>query len=65
MEYLQHGDLQRYLSEPLSEDETKRIVSQVVKGLGFMHRYNFIHRDLKPAVSCPLAFPFTVPFGAN
>ncbi|KAH6635546.1 kinase-like domain-containing protein, partial [Chaetomium sp. MPI-SDFR-AT-0129] len=49
MEYLQHGDLQRYLSKPFSEDDTRRIASQVVRGIGFMHRYNFIHRDLKPA----------------
>jgi serine/threonine protein kinase len=51
MEYLEHGDLQRYLSRQFSELESHRITSQVVKGLGFMHRYNFIHRDLKPAVS--------------
>lgn len=55
MEYLEHGDLQRYLSRRFSERETNRIASQVVKGLAFMHQYNFIHRDLKPAVCASLS----------
>ncbi|RYP79593.1 hypothetical protein DL769_002903 [Monosporascus sp. CRB-8-3] len=48
MEYLEHGDLQRYLTERFSECDTVRIASQVVKGLEYMHHYHFIHRDLKP-----------------
>ncbi|KAK4096802.1 kinase-like protein [Parathielavia hyrcaniae] len=48
MEYLEHGDLQQYLGELFSEDDTRTIASQVVKGIGFMHKYHFIHRDLKP-----------------
>ncbi len=51
MEYFPHGDLERFLGQNFSELETSRIASQVAKGLGFMHRYNFIHRDLKPGVS--------------
>jgi calcium/calmodulin-dependent protein kinase I len=50
MEYLPHGDLQQYLSQPLREDETQQIASQVVRGLEWMHMLKFIHRDLKPAV---------------
>lgn len=57
MEYLEHGDLQQYLTERFSEDDTKIIASQVVKGLEFMHKYHVIHRDLKPAVSAPLKRP--------
>jgi serine/threonine protein kinase len=54
MEHVEHGDLQRYLDRKFSERETNRIALQVAKGLGFMHQYHFIHRDLKPAVSaCP------------
>ncbi len=51
MEYFPHGDLERFLDQQFSELETSRIASQVAKGLGFMHQYNFIHRDLKPGVS--------------
>ena len=51
MEYFPHGDLEHFLGQPFSELETSRIASQVAKGLGFMHQYNFIHRDLKPGVS--------------
>ncbi len=51
MEHLEHRDLQRYLDREFSERETNRIAFQVAKGLGFMHQNNFIHRDLKPAVS--------------
>lgn len=54
MEHLEHRDLQRYLDRHFSERETNRIAFQVAKGLGFMHQNNFIHRDLKPAVSCYL-----------
>lgn len=57
MEYLEHGDLQRYLVRQFSEWETCRIASQVIKGLGYMHRYEYIHRDLKPAVSFVCPYP--------
>ncbi|KAF2967847.1 hypothetical protein GQX73_g5786 [Xylaria multiplex] len=48
MEYLHRGDLQNFLQEPLSEDDTKQITKQIVEGLGFMHDQRFAHRDLKP-----------------
>ncbi|KAM3456708.1 hypothetical protein MY3296_001663 [Beauveria thailandica] len=48
MEYLQHGDLQKHLAHPLSEQEAKRITTQIIEGLGFMHGNGFTHRDLKP-----------------
>lgn len=62
MEYLEHGDLSHHLVRKFSEHETIKIASQVVKGVGFMHRYNFIHRDLKPAVSWRLSL---VPSATN
>ncbi|KAM3512877.1 hypothetical protein MY11210_003507 [Beauveria gryllotalpidicola] len=48
MEYLEHGDLQKHLARPLSEQEAKLITTQILEGLGFMHGNGFIHRDLKP-----------------
>ncbi|KAI1421312.1 kinase-like domain-containing protein [Xylaria sp. FL1777] len=48
MEYLQLGDLQNFLKEALSEDDTKQITNQIVEGLSFMHEQRFAHRDLKP-----------------
>ncbi|KAI8628209.1 kinase-like domain-containing protein [Xylariaceae sp. FL1651] len=48
MEYLELGDLQRYLSMPLPESEARDIASQILEGLKYMHENGFIHRDLKP-----------------
>ncbi|KAM3472477.1 hypothetical protein MY8738_008848 [Beauveria namnaoensis] len=48
MEYLEHGDLQKHLAHPLSEQEAKLITAQIIEGLGFMHENGFTHRDLKP-----------------
>ena len=53
MEYLELGDLQKYLAVPFSEKASQEIVSQLVEGLSFMHDNGFAHRDLKPAVSVP------------
>jgi len=50
MEYLERGDLQRYLSRPLPEAEAREISCQVLEGLKHMHDNRFIHRDLKPGV---------------
>lgn len=51
MEFLPNGDLQKQLSCPLSESEGQRIALQLAEGLMFMHENDFVHRDLKPAVS--------------
>jgi calcium/calmodulin-dependent protein kinase I len=50
MEYIEHGDLQKYLSRPLPESEARQITGQVLEGLHFMHDNGFVHRDLKPGV---------------
>jgi len=52
MEYLERGDLQRYLTCALPEAEAREISCQVLEGLNHMHDNRFIHRDLKPRVSC-------------
>lgn len=51
MEYLEHGNLLRYLTSPLPELEVRNVTSQVLEGLKFMHGNGFVHRDLKPGVS--------------
>jgi serine/threonine protein kinase len=50
MEYLEKGDLERYLTRPLPEPEVQEITSQVLEGLEFMHENDFVHRDVKPGV---------------
>lgn len=53
MEYVEHGDLQRYLHSalPLPESDAQQITFQVLEGLQFMHGNGYSHRDLKPGVS--------------
>ena len=51
MEYMPHGDLQKYIGSPFPEKETQCIVVQILEGLQFMHDHGFAHRDLKPDVS--------------
>ncbi|OAA47383.1 Protein kinase-like domain protein [Beauveria brongniartii RCEF 3172] len=57
MEYLQHGDLQKHLARPLSEQEAKLITTQIIEGLGFMHENGFTHRDLKPGKNIMVVNP--------
>ncbi|KAM3519897.1 hypothetical protein NHJ13051_007206 [Beauveria bassiana] len=56
MEYLEHGDLQKHLAHPLSEQEAKLITAQIIEGLGFMHENDFTHRDLKPGGQGTIGF---------
>lgn len=48
MEYLELGDLQKYLTKPFDESQARQIATQVLEGLGFMHESGFVHRDPKP-----------------
>jgi serine/threonine protein kinase len=52
MEYFPEGDLHTYLRDhpPLSEDEAKEVITQVLRGLSIMHKRNIAHRDIKPPV---------------
>ncbi|ETS83229.1 hypothetical protein PFICI_05105 [Pestalotiopsis fici W106-1] len=49
MEYVEHGDLQKRLTQPYAEIEVQSIASQLLEGLQFMHENGFTHRDLKPS----------------
>ncbi|KAI9368687.1 kinase-like domain-containing protein [Aspergillus egyptiacus] len=49
MEYLELGDLQRYLARPLPETEARQIAFQVLEALQHLHDNGFAHRDLKPS----------------
>lgn len=51
MEFMENGDLQRYLGSPLPEADAREIAAQLVEGITFMHDNGFAHRDLKPQVS--------------
>ncbi|KAL9114967.1 MAG: hypothetical protein Q9227_001210 [Pyrenula ochraceoflavens] len=52
MEYVGYGDLDTHLSPPrpktLHEQDTSVICRQILEGLTFIHKANFVHRDLKP-----------------
>ncbi len=53
MEYVDGGDLEKKLlsipNRQLTFEETDRIFSQILDGLGFAHSHEIIHRDIKPS----------------
>lgn len=50
MEFLEFGDLQKFITAPFPEPEAASIVAQVGQALQYMHRKSFVHRDIKPLV---------------
>ncbi|CAG9988188.1 unnamed protein product [Clonostachys byssicola] len=49
MEYLELGDLSRYLSAPFPVDQTHQIISQLLQALEFLHSHMLTHQDLSPS----------------
>lgn len=49
MEYFGLGDLEKYISESIAEDDIKDITKDILNGLRIMHSENFAHRDVKPS----------------
>lgn len=50
MDYAEGGELAQLIAEKnwLTEKEAKKIFSQIVEAVSFIHNRNVIHRDLKP-----------------
>ncbi|KAK2760894.1 hypothetical protein FQN54_002134 [Arachnomyces sp. PD_36] len=48
MENLELRDLERHITDSITEDEVRDITTDVLNGLRIMHAEKFAHRDLKP-----------------
>lgn len=54
MEYIEHGDLSRYLrTSPDARLNAREITKQLLEGLEVLHEKKICHRDLKPQVWPP------------
>lgn len=49
MEYFELGDLEKFITPKLTENDAKVIGRQLLKGVQFLHNHYLAHRDLKPA----------------
>jgi len=52
LELCENGELQRYmktLGHPLSEEEAREVMTQVIDGMIYLHSRNILHRDLSLA----------------
>lgn len=49
MEYVSGGTLKDRMKNPMPPDEAVEILVALAKALGYAHKRNFIHRDVKPA----------------
>ena len=52
LEHCENGEVQRYLKalgHPLSEDEAREVMTQLMDGMLYLHSNNILHRDLSLA----------------
>ncbi|KAL2839824.1 hypothetical protein BJY01DRAFT_236975 [Aspergillus pseudoustus] len=47
-EHMKYGSLFSHLTCPMSEDEGREIITQILEGIAWLHENEFVHRDLKP-----------------
>jgi serine/threonine protein kinase len=50
MEYFPYGDLNKYITDSITENDAIQITTDLLEGLKIMHAEGFAHRDLKPQV---------------
>lgn len=50
MEFFGNGDLAQHIPNISTEDEVRKITTDLLDGLSIMHAEGFAHRDLKPQV---------------
>ena len=48
MDYLQGGDLSRWIQAGLAPQEAEQIIMQIAQALHYAHGKGYIHRDVKP-----------------
>lgn len=46
MEYFELGDLEKFITPKLTEEDAKMIGGQLFEGLQVLHGDNLVHRDL-------------------
>ncbi|MBX2924976.1 MAG: serine/threonine-protein kinase [Chitinophagaceae bacterium] len=49
MELMDSGNITEYYSRNKDENTLKKLITDIIKGLSYLHRNGIIHRDIKPA----------------